>query len=126
MIGFPSRREAAHEPALSCGSNKALLRKGDPMAGNTRQTRRLSVALGMLAGLAPVWPRAALARPMFAAEFVSNPIPGTYRALALTDLDGDAIPDLVLPVPFSQQVAICRGRGDGTFHEPTAMGTSTS
>jgi hypothetical protein len=73
-----------------------------------------------------VWAPVALAGPQFAAPFVAYPTAQIPVAVAIGDLDGDAIPDLISANVRTGTVSALLGEGDGTFRRrfdsPTSVG----
>ncbi len=69
----------------------------------------------------------AVAVPLFDAPFLATDVGRSPRLLAIGDLDGDAIPDVVVARDGSANIVILLGSGDGTFEPgPEVVSPTTS
>jgi len=60
--------------------------------------------------------------PTFAAPIVYQ-LPGDSTSVAVSDVNGDGIPDIIVGYRDSNQVSVLLGDGDGTFQRPATYST---
>jgi hypothetical protein len=77
----------------------------------------------LLIGIAA--PRAAQARPLFAAGYEAYPSDGGCHSVAIGDVDGDGLPDVVTANPDSHTVSIRLGTGEGSLGDRVDLPTGT-